>query len=106
MRWWLSPRGKSSSSRSVGDSLDDAVGRSLLLSRLQDLLGWLHANADDLATEVRGTEAGFEQVDVFELLQELRGQVESFFPRLRVNLAATSATTEPTQTTTNSGCRS
>ena len=40
MRWWLSPRGKSSSSRSAGDSLDEAVGRSLLLSRLQDLLGW------------------------------------------------------------------
>jgi NADH-quinone oxidoreductase subunit B len=40
MRWWLSPRGKSSSSRSVGESLDEAVGRSLLLTRLQDLLGW------------------------------------------------------------------
>jgi NADH-quinone oxidoreductase subunit B len=40
MRWWLSPRDKSSSTRSTGDSLDEAVGRSLLLSRLQDLLGW------------------------------------------------------------------
>jgi NADH-quinone oxidoreductase subunit B len=40
MRWWLSPRGKSSSLQSVGDPLDEAVGRSLLLTRLQDLLGW------------------------------------------------------------------
>ena len=40
MRWWLSPHGKSSPPHSVGDSLDEALGRGLLLTRLQDLLGW------------------------------------------------------------------
>ncbi|MFZ0243530.1 MAG: NADH-quinone oxidoreductase subunit NuoB [Desulfobacterales bacterium] len=48
MRWWLSPHGKSRTSRSAGHSpgvaagtsMEEAVGRSLLLTRLQDLLGW------------------------------------------------------------------
>jgi NADH-quinone oxidoreductase subunit B len=40
MRWWLSSSAKSSMSRSTDDSLDEVVGRSLLLTRLQDLLGW------------------------------------------------------------------
>jgi NADH-quinone oxidoreductase subunit B len=40
MRWRSNPHDKSSSSQSVGDSLDEAIGRSLLLTRLQDLIGW------------------------------------------------------------------
>jgi NADH-quinone oxidoreductase subunit B len=45
MRWWLSRPGGSSSPNSKAGSLEEMVGRHLLLSRLQDLLAWGRKNS-------------------------------------------------------------
>ncbi len=45
MHWWLSHPGESSSPDPKAGSLEETVGRHLLLSRLQDLLAWGRKNS-------------------------------------------------------------
>jgi len=45
MSWWLSKPGEVSHSKAENSSLEDAVGRVLILSRLQDLLAWGRKNS-------------------------------------------------------------
>jgi NADH-quinone oxidoreductase subunit B len=45
MSWWLSKPGEVSYSKAENSSLEDAVGRVLILSRLQDLLAWGRKNS-------------------------------------------------------------
>ena len=87
----------------ISRSLDDVdeAAREGTLARLHsrirvagEILGWLRATADDLQNEVDGMVGGFQAVDVYDLLSEVQGQVESFFPELRVNVAP--ADGEPT----------
>ena len=54
---------------------------------VRDILDWITANAADLRDQVEGMRSGYERVDLYELVQEVCGQVESFFPHLRVNLS-------------------
>ena len=45
MSWWLSKPGNSDSAGDTGDSFQDSVRRSLLLTRLQDLVTWGRKNS-------------------------------------------------------------
>jgi NADH-quinone oxidoreductase subunit B len=45
MRWWLSRAGESASHRGEAGALDEAVGRHLLLGRLEDLMAWGRKNS-------------------------------------------------------------
>ena len=45
MRWWLSRPDSSSSRESESCSLDEAVSRHLLLSKLEDLVAWGRKNS-------------------------------------------------------------
>jgi hypothetical protein len=82
------------------DELDTAVGdveetaqdgtRVRLHSKtrvVRDILDWVAANATDLRQEIQGMRDGFEVQDLFELAHEVHGQVEAFFPHVRVNLS-------------------
>src|SRR5690606_12607219 len=77
----------------IGEDLAEAAedgARAQILSRVKgvaELLSWIEAAVEDLGEDVAGIEAGCEQVDVWEILQDLQASVESFFPELRVNVA-------------------
>jgi NADH-quinone oxidoreductase subunit B len=45
MGWWLSKPGELSHNKAENSSIEDAVGRVLILSRLQDLLAWGRKNS-------------------------------------------------------------
>jgi hypothetical protein len=76
------------------DDLEEEVvegSRARLTGRLRvirDIVDWMQATGRDLEVELDGMAAGFRLVDAEELCQEIQGQVESFFPNLRVNVAA------------------
>ena len=79
------------------DDLDDAAldgARATLARRVsgvRDVVQWLDANVADLESTVAHQGLGFAPVDVYDLCGELRGQVESFFPEIRINVAAPDA---------------
>ncbi|MCA8958071.1 MAG: hypothetical protein KDC87_18490 [Planctomycetes bacterium] len=55
---------------------------------VRDVMAWIRATTDDLGRRVEGVTQGFRRVDLVDLCQEVHAQVESFFPGLRVNVAA------------------
>lgn len=58
------------------------------IQRLEDVLRWQVETRDDLDRELDRIAQGSTDVDLEELLREVQLQVESFFPGLRVNMAA------------------
>jgi hypothetical protein len=54
---------------------------------VRDVISWIQANTEDLQQEIAGLAKGFEVVELGELLRDVQGQAESFFPEIRVNSA-------------------
>jgi hypothetical protein len=73
----------------VADAVQDGTKARLASQArtLSDVVEWVRAAGDDLQQDLRGMHEGCEQVDVLEMLRELAGQVESFFPGVRVHIA-------------------
>lgn len=80
--------------RWVLEELDEAAEEGILArikSRVRvgnDILGWIQCALDELAGEVGAACQGLGSVDLAELVRETSGHIESFFPGVRVTVAA------------------
>ena len=80
--------------RWVLDEIDEAGEegvRARLKSRVRvarDILSWIQCVVDDMNAGLSGAEAGLVTVDLQTLMQEAQWQVESFFPGVRISVAA------------------
>ena len=80
--------------RWVLDEIDEAAEegiRARLKSRVrvaQDILGWIQCVVDEMGVQVDAASQGLRTVDMLQLMQESQGHIESFFPGVRVTVAA------------------
>lgn len=85
-------------SRGVLEDLSEAVAdaaRASLAERvrvLSEILDWSRAVAAELETETRLARGGYREVDVHDLLAEMAGQVEAYYPGVRVTVRAATGT--------------
>ncbi len=68
----------------VQEGIQARLGGRLKVAR--EISDWIRATAEDVTLDVEGMSGGFQSVDLFELVHEIHGQVETFFPELCINL--------------------
>ncbi len=76
--------------REVDDAVQEGT-RAQLKNRLcnvTEILDWSRAVHEDIQQRVQAAVGGFQSVDAYDLLRDLQGQVETFFPELRISIPA------------------
>lgn len=76
----------------LGETVADAARASLAekVRVLSEVLDWSRAVTTELETETRLARAGYREVDTHDLLVEMSGQVEAYYPGVRVTVQAAS----------------